>query len=140
MEGKARFWDTVTGRPIGPPMEPGQWVVNSAFSPDGRTALTWSSHQPPHLWDVPDLPDDLPRVATWVEVLTGLALDEYGDVQVLDRSGWLKRRERLAKLGGPPPTAGLLGQEGSHSPPRPANERALRGRVGTSSENSDPGD
>ena len=46
-----------------------------AFSPDGKTFLTGGYDQGRGSSDVPELPDDLERVATWVEVLTGLALD-----------------------------------------------------------------
>src|SRR5262249_3603512 len=53
----------------------------------------------------PDLPDDLERVATWVEVITGLRLDrQQGLIQVLDNATWRERRERLMQLGGPPET------------------------------------
>ena len=53
----------------------------------------------------PDLPDELERVATWVEVITGLRLDkQQGLIQVLDNAAWLERRERLMQLGGPPET------------------------------------
>jgi tetratricopeptide (TPR) repeat protein len=51
------------------------------------------------------LPDDLERVATWVEVITGLRLDKReGLVQVLDNATWLERREQLMQSGGPPET------------------------------------
>ena len=49
------------------------------------------------------LPDDLPRLAAWVEAATGLELDERGSIRVLDRDAWLERRRRLEQLGGPPP-------------------------------------
>src|SRR5262249_16928158 len=53
----------------------------------------------------PELPDDLERVAAWVEVITGLRLDkQQGLIQVLDNEAWLKRREQLTQLGGPPET------------------------------------
>jgi hypothetical protein len=55
-------------------------------------------------WDVATerLPDDLERVANWVEVLTGLTLDDSGEIQILDRDGWLERREAVNRQGGPP--------------------------------------
>ena len=51
-----------------------------------------------------EVPDEVERIATWVEVLTGLALDDRGAVKVLDNAAWLARRERLESLGGPPDT------------------------------------
>jgi hypothetical protein len=51
------------------------------------------------------LPDDLERVATWVEVLTGMTLDpQQGAIQVLDNAAWLARRGKLRQMGGPPDT------------------------------------
>jgi tetratricopeptide (TPR) repeat protein len=51
------------------------------------------------------LPHELERVATWVEVITGLRLDkEQGLIEVLDNAAWLQRRQELMKLGGPPDT------------------------------------
>ncbi len=44
-----------------------------AFSPDGKRLLTGSYDGKARLFrNVPELPDDLERVAAWVEVLTGL--------------------------------------------------------------------
>ena len=74
-----------------------------AFSPDGKTVLTGSMDQTARLWDVATaLPDDLERAATWIEVLTGLELDEFGSAKVLDNATWLQRRDTLKQLGGPP--------------------------------------
>jgi tetratricopeptide (TPR) repeat protein len=51
------------------------------------------------------LPDDLPRLATWIETLTGLELDQQGGIRVLHTAQWTERRRRLEQLGGPPATA-----------------------------------
>ncbi len=102
----ARLWDTVTGRPIGRPMPHASSRPRrncAAFSPDGRFVLT-NDLRTVRLWDVPaPLPEDLPRLAAWVETATGLQLDERGSIHVLDRAVWLERRSRLEQLGGPPP-------------------------------------
>ena len=75
-----------------------------AYSPDGKTILTGSADRTARFWDVAAelLPDDLERVANWVEVLTGLTLDENGSIQILDNAAWLRRREKVKQQGGPP--------------------------------------
>jgi tetratricopeptide (TPR) repeat protein len=75
-----------------------------AFSPDGKTVLTGSDDHTARLWDVSELPDNPERISTWVEVITGLELDESGSVNVLNNTTWLERREKLDTQGGPPTT------------------------------------
>ncbi len=99
----ARLWDAATGRPLGQPMRHSGLIWSVAFSPDGRSLLT-SDLRTARVWDAPaPLPDDVPRLAAWVEAATGLEMDERGAVRVLDRSAWLERRQRREHLGGPPP-------------------------------------
>jgi hypothetical protein len=65
--------------------------------------MTGSSDNTAKLWDVAAaLPDELDRVAIWVEVLSGVELDERGSARMLDNATWLQRREKLKQLGGPP--------------------------------------
>jgi tetratricopeptide (TPR) repeat protein len=110
--GTARLWDAATGHPIGPSlMHPASAEFKTGwggvmFSPDGRSLFTFDSSDShrARLWDVPaTLPDDLPRLAAWVEAAAGLELDERGAIRALDRSAWLERRRRLESYGGPPP-------------------------------------
>ena len=100
----ARLWDASTGRPIGPPLTHQGAVMAVAFSPDGTTVITGSRDGTARFWDVATelLPDDLERVANWVEVLTGLTLDENGSIQILDNAAWLRGREKVKQQGGPP--------------------------------------
>ena len=105
----ARLWDVATCRPIGPPLrhryEKASTWLRARFSPDGRLLVT-NSFNSTALWDVPSpLPDDEPRLTTWVEATTGLALDERGSIRVLEHGAWLERRLRLEKLGGSPKAA-----------------------------------
>jgi WD40 repeat protein/tetratricopeptide (TPR) repeat protein len=127
-DGSVRLWDVATRKQLIPPLRHQGPVSSLAFSPDGKTITTGSASQSTdkttRLWDVatgypigpvlrhtddvpvaPGLPDELDRMAAWVEVITGLRLDEQqGLVEVLDNGTWLQRRDRLMQLGGPPET------------------------------------
>jgi WD40 repeat protein/serine/threonine protein kinase len=102
-----RLWDVATGMPLGPTLVPSSKAVVVAFSPDGKTILSGSADAKARIIrNAPVLPDDFERVATWVEVLTGLTLDpKQSSIQVLDNAAWRERREQLMQLGGPPETA-----------------------------------
>ncbi|MFI5461495.1 MAG: tetratricopeptide repeat protein, partial [Isosphaerales bacterium] len=104
----ARLWDSATGIPLGPAIPHPSEIVAVAFSPDGSSFLTGDSGQGARLFrKVPELPDDLDRVAAWVEVLTGLTLDTgQGTIHVLHNTAWRERRKQLEQRGGPPETGG----------------------------------
>ncbi len=99
----ARLWDSATGQPIGPPLEHPEKVESVAFAPDGESVFTSSGGVVRRFPLAPRLPDDLDRMSAWIEVLTGLTLDEEdGSIQVLDTGQWFERRDRLELLGGAP--------------------------------------
>jgi tetratricopeptide (TPR) repeat protein len=101
-ETAGRLWDAATSWQLGPALPHQGRLTRAELSPDGRTAVTTSGNNEALLWDLSELPDDLPRIECWVQVRTGLALDEEGRVKNLDEAGWRKQTEHLATLGGAP--------------------------------------
>ena len=99
-DGTARCWDTATRRPLGKPIPiPGK-LASLQLSVSGKTLLALGQDGSVRLWNVAELPDDLARVATWIEVLTGLTTDSEGSIKTLDNAAWQQRRAILDRLGG----------------------------------------
>jgi hypothetical protein len=48
------------------------------------------------------LPGEVERITLWVQVASGLELDENDAVRALGVEQWVQRRSRLEQLGGPP--------------------------------------
>jgi WD40 repeat protein/serine/threonine protein kinase len=108
------LWDAATGQPIGPALRHPSSVHSLSFSPDGEFLLTSCYDAKARLFSMaPGVPDDLPLVANWIEVLTGLSLDpRQGSIQPLDNAAWLASRDRLDEAGGV-----LMAQELSNAAP-----------------------
>ena len=111
------------GKPIGPLHEHQGMVSAVAFSPDGKAVIT-GSRTTPGLDDHGVARRLAAPITTWVEVVTGLELDEQGSVRMLDNAAWRKRRERLDRGRG---TTGNGRGSGGSTPsssapnPRPAH-------------------
>jgi len=101
--GESRLWDVVTGKPIGPPIQHQAGLGVLTFNPDGKTVLILRNDGTLVLWEVPaPLSGEPSRITLWVQVETGMELDEQGAARTLDDATREERRQRLAKLGGPP--------------------------------------
>jgi WD40 repeat protein len=103
-EGTARFWDVASGQPLGVPLRHADAILSLAFHPDGRRVVTAGQDRHVRQWQVPQPPADgsAERLRLWVEVLTGLELDEAGALHTLSREATAERRRSLEGLGGPP--------------------------------------
>jgi WD40 repeat protein/tetratricopeptide (TPR) repeat protein len=119
VDHRARLWDAMVARAIGPPLRhpaegPHITRISAAYSPDGKTIATsdnnmldklaWrSANSTVRLWHLPStLDDDFLRMEAWVQTITGLATDVEGNTRALYTDAWQERREKLQQLGGPP--------------------------------------
>jgi WD40 repeat protein/serine/threonine protein kinase len=94
----ARFWSAADGISIGPPVRHEGTVVAVAFHPGGRIALTCGAEGVVAFRHVPQPPDVPPGgLERFVEVLTGMAIDERDSLRPLDPDEW--RRRYLASVG-----------------------------------------
>jgi WD40 repeat protein/tRNA A-37 threonylcarbamoyl transferase component Bud32 len=106
-EATARLWEVATGKPLGPPIQHhGSLVARLAYSPDGRTVLTTDWHKDEkepaaYLWEVGPVEGEVERIVLWVQVRTGMELDDRGMARELDAPTRDARRMRLDRLGGP---------------------------------------
>jgi WD40 repeat protein/predicted Ser/Thr protein kinase len=99
----AQLWDVATGRRYGPPLAHSHLLGRAAFSPDGKTVVTRGTDRIARLWDVPvPVAGTVERIVLWTKVITGMELDNFGVVQLLDFKRWDQCRERLEELGGAP--------------------------------------
>ena len=67
---------------------------NEVVGMTGATVCRWKAPAP--------LEGNPERIRLWIEVNSGLALDEGGAAVELDANAWQERHDRLQQLGGPP--------------------------------------
>ncbi len=99
-DGTARFWHAGTGRPVGPPLEhSGRRVDRVAFTPDSRSAVTWSGASDTctivRRWAVPEpWSGDFAAVRGRVERMTNRRLDSTDVPRALSAEEWHTRGDR----------------------------------------------
>jgi WD40 repeat protein len=99
-DGTARFWHVATGRPIGPPLDhPGHRVDRVAFTPGGRSVVTWSrvsdSCTIVRHWAAPKAwTGDAAAIRGRVERMTNRRLDLSDVPRALTAEEWHARGDR----------------------------------------------
>ena len=102
-DGIVQLWDTSTGKLVGPRLQDRGVVRAVALSTDASISLIAAVDKPMVVWSHPRiLTSDPERIKLWMQVNTGMEIDESGAVRFLDAKTWQERRQSLQQLGGPP--------------------------------------
>ena len=103
-DGTARLWDVATSKPIGVPLRHEGFVNAVAYGPAGKKIATGCADGRVYLWEPPADPvtGGVKQTVLWTQVITGQELGADGAIRNLDTESWLRRRQRLHELGGPP--------------------------------------
>jgi tetratricopeptide (TPR) repeat protein len=83
----ARVWDAATGKALSEPMKHDAAVSSAQFSADGQRVVTASGNTA-RVWDIPtittkDSADDVNLLADLAEATAGLALQAFGETEIL---------------------------------------------------------
>lgn len=97
-DGVARLYDLRTGRTLGLPRQHYAPITSAVFSPDGRSVATVLPNDSVQVAAVPQPIAGAPeRLLLWMEVNTGMELDEEDMPVLLDFATWKQRRDELER-------------------------------------------
>ncbi|RMD52511.1 MAG: hypothetical protein D6828_05635, partial [Nitrospirae bacterium] len=93
-----RLWDAKNGSLIAT-MKHDSEVYDALFNRDETRILSWSEDKTVRLWNIQadyDFPKE--HLPLLVEVMTGTKMDDYGNVTVLSKDEWEKRKKEYIKI------------------------------------------
>jgi WD40 repeat protein len=107
-DGTAQLWDLATRLPLGPPVVQFGKLLGVAFSPDGQKILTTAADGATRIWPTPTYerqvanlsdsnPSDLEKLSLWLQVRTGLRMDESQALTRITGDDWRLRHEQFAE-------------------------------------------
>jgi WD40 repeat protein len=92
-DGTARLWRARDGTPVGQPLRHDDGVIGGAWNRDETLILTWSEDGTARQWNVKvDLDFPSEQLPLLVEVMTGTAMDDAGNIRALTAEEWLQRK------------------------------------------------
>jgi WD40 repeat protein len=99
-----RIWDIETAKPIGPKLRHEAALRTAAFVENDSQIMTGTSAGTVRIWDVSRSPlrGNVERIELWLQVSTGMELDDAGEIHPLDPESWHERKKLLEEQGGPP--------------------------------------
>jgi WD40 repeat protein len=74
-------------------------VTGAGFCPDGNSIVTACGDGTARIWNLARSSRNLDQLQSWIEMVTGLSLDDEGIVHVLDTNTWSSRRRHLMSNG-----------------------------------------
>jgi hypothetical protein len=100
--GPSRLWDLATREPIGPPSHHGEAVAAVAFDRTGSHLLIASSDKTMQRRAIPaPMPGSAERTALAAQVMTNMAIDPLGGIQLLAPATWRQLEHRLESESAP---------------------------------------
>lgn len=102
-DGRLRFWDTATGLSICSIRAHQGAIWELSWPARGRDVFTASAdHTVQRRQFPPPIQGPAAKVRLWVQVMTGMEMDDRQKPRWLDEPTWQERRRQLADLGGGP--------------------------------------
>jgi WD40 repeat protein/serine/threonine protein kinase len=99
LDGKARLWEPESGQLLCPPLAHEGRVLAAAFHHSGRFVLTAGDDGRVRQWTVPTPANGSPdQIRLRSQIITGIMLDQNGQVRTLSGPDWADRREELRRI------------------------------------------
>ena len=98
-DGFVRLWDSNSGRPIGIPLKHRSAVTSIVINSSGTRLAAICKDKSAYLWRIPapiSVPSD--TILMWAEVVTGMSLDDDGQVRILPLAEWNQLQQTLESL------------------------------------------
>jgi len=95
----SRMWDIATHKPVGPPLRHGGNLLAVHFDSQSHGFRTATEDNVLEQWEQPvPLTASAEQAALWVQVITGMELDDDSNARLLDDATWQERQRLLCSM------------------------------------------